>query len=77
MIKELDTKMNFLTLIIIPEGHKCTKDYKINKLLKHVASETLVLIKYRANGNGDNFFVEDKKVAVVLLHCEITAEEKN
>ena len=62
--------------IIIPEGHKYTKDYIINNHLKH-ASETLVPIKYRANGNGANFFVDDKKVAAVLLHCKITAEEKN
>ena len=61
--------------IIIPEVHKYTKDYIINNLLNHVASENLVPIKYRAN--GANFFVDDKKVAVLLLHCEVTAEEKN
>ena len=62
---------------IMPEGHRYTKYYIINNLLNQVASETLVSIKYRANGNGANFFVDDKKVAVALQHCEITAEEKN
>ena len=67
--------MNFLTnyyKIIIPDGHKYTKDYIINNLLNHVAPDTLVPIKYRAKGNEANFVVDDKKVAVALLHCEIT-----
>ena len=29
-------------------------------------------MKYWATGNGANIFVDDKKVAVALLHCEIT-----
>ena len=42
--------------IIIPDGHKYTKDYIINNLLNHVAPDTLVSIKYRANGNEANFW---------------------
>ena len=42
--------------IIIPDGHKYTKDYIINNLLNHVAPVTLVPIKYWANGNGANFW---------------------
>ncbi|XP_043512468.1 nuclear RNA export factor 1-like [Frieseomelitta varia] len=47
-----------------------SEDYIINKLLNCV--ETLVPIKYRANENEASFFVDDKKVAVALLHREIT-----
>ena len=59
--------------IIIPNGHKHSKDYLINKLINYVAPETLVPIKYRANGNGASFFVDDRKVAVALIDYEVTA----
>ncbi|KAK1125150.1 hypothetical protein K0M31_006490 [Melipona bicolor] len=58
--------------IMISDGHKYTKDYIINNLVKYVAPETLLPIKYRANGNGVNFFVDDRKVAAALLFREIT-----
>ncbi|KOX67440.1 Nuclear RNA export factor 1 [Melipona quadrifasciata] len=58
--------------IIISDGHKYTKDYIINSLVEYVAPETLVPIKYRANGNGVNFFVDDRKVAAALILREIT-----
>ncbi|CAD1476164.1 unnamed protein product [Heterotrigona itama] len=57
--------------IIIPGGHKYKKDYIINNLNNYVAPETIVPIKYRKRGNEANFFVDDKKVAVTLLDCEI------
>ena len=47
--------------IIIPDGHKYTKYYIINNLLNHVAPDTLVPIKYRANGDGANFLWTIKK----------------
>ncbi|KAK1136690.1 hypothetical protein K0M31_001234 [Melipona bicolor] len=58
--------------IMISDGHKYTKDYIINNLVKYVVPEMLVPIKYRANGNGVNFFVDDRKVAAALLFREIT-----
>ena len=57
---ELHDNYNYYK-IIIPDGHKYTKDYIINNLLNYVASETLVPIKYRANGNRANFLWTIKK----------------
>ncbi|KAK1125155.1 hypothetical protein K0M31_006495 [Melipona bicolor] len=58
--------------IFISDGHKYTKDYIISNLVEYVAPETLVPIMYRANGNGVDFFVDDRKVAAALLFREIT-----
>lgn len=63
--------------IFISDGHKYTNDYIINNILNYVASEILVPIKYRENGNGTNFSVEDKEIAVALLQCVIITVDKN
>ena len=57
----------------MPNGLKHPKDYLINKLISYVAPDTLVPIKYRANENGVSFFVDDRKVAVALIDCELSA----
>lgn len=47
--------------IIIPDGYKYRNNYIISNLVNYVVQKTFVPIKYKENGKGAIFFIDDKK----------------